>query len=98
MATTQVWVVAFDVSDDRRRTKMARLLEAHGERVQKSVFELVLTARELEGVLGQARAAARFDADVDKLRVYSLCPACRGQARVEGQGGPVAAPGTPVVL
>jgi CRISPR-associated endonuclease Cas2 len=32
------WVVAYDVSIDRRRTKIAKLLAAKGVRLQKSVF------------------------------------------------------------
>lgn len=32
------WVVAYDVSENRRRTKIAKLLVAKGIRLQKSVF------------------------------------------------------------
>lgn len=33
------YVLAYDLSDDRRRAKIARLMESMGERVQGSVFE-----------------------------------------------------------
>lgn len=41
---TEVYVVvAYDIPDDRRRTKVAKVLEGYGERLQYSVFECRLT-------------------------------------------------------
>lgn len=37
------WLVAYDVSDDHRRERVARLLSSYGDRVQYSVF--VIDAR-----------------------------------------------------
>lgn len=37
------WLVAYDVSDDHRRERVARLLNSYGDRVQYSVF--VIDAR-----------------------------------------------------
>jgi CRISPR-associated protein Cas2 len=36
------YLVCYDIVSDRRRNKVAKLLEAYGLRVQKSVFECVL--------------------------------------------------------
>ncbi len=40
-------VVAYDVSDDRRRAKVCDLLSALGQRVNYSVFECLITERQL---------------------------------------------------
>ena len=49
------WVVAYDISDDRRRLRLHRLLRGFGEPVQKSVFVCQLDGRRkarLEQLLG----------------------------------------------
>ncbi len=37
------YVVAYDIADDRRRSKVVKVLEAIGHRVNFSVFECMLT-------------------------------------------------------
>lgn len=32
------YLVAYDIVDDRRRTKIAKVLESYGDRIQYSVF------------------------------------------------------------
>ncbi|MBW1990880.1 MAG: CRISPR-associated endonuclease Cas2, partial [Deltaproteobacteria bacterium] len=39
------WVVSYDIVDDRRRLRLAKLLTDYGHRVQKSVFECDLDDR-----------------------------------------------------
>jgi len=41
---TQCWLVAYDVADQRRRTRLHKLLRSFGEAVQKSVFVCSLDA------------------------------------------------------
>ncbi len=41
-------VVSYNVANDRRRTRLAQELENFGRRVQYSVFECLLDARQLE--------------------------------------------------
>lgn len=36
--TNQMWVVAYDVTHDGRRQRVANALSRHGDRVQRSVF------------------------------------------------------------
>ncbi len=35
----RLWVVAYDITDDRKRAAVRRILSDHGKRVQYSVFE-----------------------------------------------------------
>lgn len=68
-------LVAYDVSTDtaagrRRLRRVAKLCEAHGQRVQDSVFECTLNAMELTLLIHQLRA--EINEDEDSLRLYKL--------------------------
>ena len=41
-------VVAYDISDDRRRSRVAKILEKIGVRINFSVFECLLTDSQYE--------------------------------------------------
>ena len=45
-----LYLIAYDISDDARRTKLAELLEGFGQRVQRSVFECDLNEREYQAL------------------------------------------------
>jgi CRISPR-associated endonuclease Cas2 len=53
-ASARQWLLAYDVHSPRRRSRLAALLEAHGVRVQRSVFSSDCTQHELVSVLRQA--------------------------------------------
>lgn len=68
-------LIAYDVATDtptgqRRLRKVAQLCVAHGQRVQKSVFECTLTDVQLESLL--YRLLQVIDDETDSLRVYRL--------------------------
>lgn len=68
-------LVAYDVATDtsagrRRLRRVAKACEGHGQRVQKSVFECILTEGELEKFV--ARVARMIDPSCDSLRIYRL--------------------------
>lgn len=49
------YIVSYDISDDKRLRRVAKVVEAYGKRVQFSVFRCELTARKrlrLESELG----------------------------------------------
>ena len=77
-------VVAYDVEDDRRRTRLHRLLQGYGFGVQKSVFECHLDA----GQFARLRQAAErlIRKRCDSLRYYPLCGQCRERATAVGVG------------
>ena len=77
-------VVAYDVPEDRRRTKLAEALEAYGRRVQYSVFEALLEPPQIEELL--ERLASLIDPEEDKVRLYRLCAACLFAARARHPG------------
>jgi CRISPR-associated protein Cas2 len=99
MATTRcTWVVSYDVADDKRRARVARRLQARGQRVQWSVFELLCTEAELNALLGSLRRPATFDAETDSLRAWRICSDCQHVAQAHGVGPAIARPGAPLVI
>ena len=80
-------LISYDISDDRLRTKIAKTMEAYGERVQYSVFECHLRAPALREL--KERLAARLEnaGPTDSIRFYRLCAGCVKGAHVMGSGG-----------
>lgn len=75
-------VVAYDIRDDARRLRVAKVLKNALERVQKSVFEGEVELDRLEIV--EAKARRHMDERQDSLRVYLLCARCVQTIRAYG--------------
>ncbi len=89
-------VVSYDVSENRRRGKIAQLLQDFGgERVQLSVFECYLTTRNWARL--QERLGKIIDPDEDSVRLYRLCDQCRGNVLFLGRAAPIAEPGMRII-
>lgn len=89
------YLLTYDIADPKRLVKVARAMEAIGERVQDSVFEAYLSPTELEKVLKKVERLMKLEQD--SLRVYALCAACRERVRTVGVGKVTAPPGLMVV-
>jgi len=89
------YLLTYDIADPKRLAKVARALEAVGERVQDSVFEAYLTAQELEKLL--KKSGKIMKESEDSLRIYLLCGACREKVRCIGQGRLTPPPQTMIV-
>ena len=76
-------VISYDISDDRKRSKVANLLADYGKRVQYSVFECHLDAKTLEKLIAQLEP---FVEGNDSIRVYQICDACLKKAVLLGKG------------
>ena len=81
---TMCYVIAYDIPDDRRRTKVHEILLGFGAWTQYSLFECFLTRKEL--VQLQAKLEAYLVEAQDSIRFYPLCATC--VARVETIGDP----------
>lgn len=66
-----IYLVAYDIADDRRREEVAAILSSYGARVQLSVFECELadpaTVATVTGLLKRAIEPAE-----DQIRLYPL--------------------------
>lgn len=69
----QTWLVAYDISDDRIRRRIERILLAHGERELYSVFRCRLLPVQLRDL--RLRLAGQI-AKADSIRYYPVCAAC----------------------
>jgi CRISPR-associated protein Cas2 len=63
---TTCYVIAYDISDNRRRTKIHDILLGYGEWTQYSLFECFLTRKQL--VLLRSRLAPYLEAQEDSVR------------------------------
>jgi CRISPR-associated protein Cas2 len=77
-------VISYDVVNDRRRTKIHKLLQGYGTRVQYSVFECDLTRSQLATV--QRGIRKLIDRNTDSVRFYYLDAAAVQQVQVLGIG------------
>ena len=66
-------VVAYDISDDPRRTRVMKALKGYGEHVQESVFECDLKAPVYRQMV--QRLERLIDPKQDNVRLYHLCGA-----------------------
>ena len=67
-------LIAYDISDDRRLKQIAKLMEAYGERVQRSVFECVIDEHQLRILMHKVKHLMKLKED--KVQFYNLCDAC----------------------
>ncbi len=89
------YLLTYDIADPKRLAKIARAMEAVGERVQDSVFEAYLRTEELEKLLKKTGKVMKESED--SLRIYLLCGACREKIRCVGQGQVTGPPQTMIV-
>ena len=82
--TKAFYVISYDIADDARRLRVARVLEGYGERVQRSVFECYLDERQLARLKRQVGKAIR--PEEDSVRFYRLCEGCRRRVEILGLG------------
>nr|WP_017303828.1 CRISPR-associated endonuclease Cas2 [Spirulina subsalsa] len=78
-----LYVIAYDIPVDKRRKKVADLLEGYGQRVQYSVFECVLDSRRYEELRNRLRR--HYCEGEDSIRFYPLSQHTLGQVEVWGE-------------
>ena len=77
-------IVAYDIADDKRLIRIAKVMLDYGVRVQKSIFEVNVTPpvfRELK-----ERVEKIIVAEEDGVKYYPLCERCAGTVEIIGQG------------
>lgn len=81
-------LITYDVSTEsaegrRRLRRVAKVCEAYGQRVQKSVFECALSAADLERL--KHRLISEVKLKEDSLRIYRLLEPREKHVQVIGQ-------------
>jgi CRISPR-associated protein Cas2 len=80
----RIWLVSYDIADNRRRAGIAKLLLEHGDRVQKSLYECALAKDQSAALLAALRQTV---GEGDRLMLRPVCSACREATRYQGAGG-----------
>ncbi|TWT63722.1 CRISPR-associated endonuclease Cas2 [Rubinisphaera italica] len=70
------WVIAYDISSDRRRRRVTRRLEQVGFRRQKSVFEGELKQSLMQDLMQEL--GSEIDPATDQLTAWSMSGRARG--------------------
>jgi CRISPR-associated protein Cas2 len=76
------YLVCYDIVNDRRRTKVSNFLQGYGLRVQKSVFECVLSPDQYKTV--QKRLHKLIKEQEDQIRFYPMSPRHRQLIKIVG--------------
>jgi CRISPR-associated protein Cas2 len=80
------YVIAYDIPDDRRRTKIHKILLGFGKWTQYSLFECFLTKKEL--VLLRSKLAEHLKDTQDSVRFYPMCATCLQAVETVGGSPP----------
>jgi len=77
-------VLAYDIVDDARRTRLFKRLKAFLRPVQKSVFEGPLPTQRYALLVETVQRS--IDPEEDTVRIYHLCRGCRALGEILGTG------------
>jgi len=69
-----IYIIAYDIADNKRRLRVAKTLESWGYRIQESVFQLRLDSATLARV--RSRLAALISDSEDVIHIYPICSSC----------------------
>ncbi|MBO0350542.1 CRISPR-associated endonuclease Cas2 [Phormidium pseudopriestleyi FRX01] len=76
-------VIAYDISEDKRRTKIHNMLKSYGQWVQFSLFECDLTDTQYSKL--RSRLSKVIKPEEDSILFFFLCACCQG--KIERIGG-----------
>lgn len=79
---TDLYVICYDIANDRRRARVHNVLSGFGQWRQFSVFECYLTRKQYLALL--ERLAKLLKPAEDHVRIYQLCRPCEGRAEILG--------------
>ena len=63
-------LIIYDIVDNRKRVKLAKLLSGYGKRVQKSAFEAMLTTQSYNKLIEEI--PRYIDKTEDNVRIYKI--------------------------
>ncbi|MBP3195942.1 MAG: CRISPR-associated endonuclease Cas2 [Butyrivibrio sp.] len=78
-----MYVISYDIDKDKVRSKVAKLLENYGTRVQYSVFECSISEVQFEELYSQL--ATLMSGEIEgSIRFYQLCKNCMSKIAILG--------------
>jgi len=76
--------ICYDIIKDKTRNKVVKILSGYGYRVQKSVFEAILSQDDFFEM--RKRLDKVIDKKEDSVRYYLLCKSCDDKIEIQGIG------------
>lgn len=73
------YVVAYDIADDKRRYRVAKILESIASRINFSVFECMLSEPQYKDLIKQLETV--IDKENDEIAFYPICRRCYTQIK-----------------
>lgn len=73
-------LVIYDIIENAKRVRLAKMLEGYGFRVQKSAFEAVITKKKYDKMIRELKTYVDED---DSIRIYKIVG--KGQLKVLGK-------------
>jgi len=70
-----IYVITYDIDDDKKRYRISKILEEFGVRVQESVFECNLNSFLYDQLLNKLKKFDDSSGGVN-IRIYPLCKDC----------------------
>lgn len=77
------WVICYDITDDRRRDRVRKVLEGYGRSVQYSVFQCQIDDEKCDAL--EKRLKREIDEQEDDIRFYPLNRADLKRVRLLGK-------------
>lgn len=78
-----LYVVSYDIAEDKRRNKIAKVLEGYGKRVQYSVFECRVSLQNMKKLYAQLCDLTQ-DMEEGSILFYPICGSCEKKVMLIG--------------
>ena len=75
-----IYIIAYDIADNKRRLRVSKTLESWGNRIQESVFQLHLDT----AMLARSSLAVLISESDDVIHIYPICSSCADRADILG--------------
>ncbi|MGE5356826.1 MAG: CRISPR-associated endonuclease Cas2 [Deltaproteobacteria bacterium] len=69
-----LYLICYDITNNRKRAKISHMLEKYGQRVNLSVFECLLSKPALMVVREQLSKLVKKN--IDSVKIYYICKEC----------------------
>ncbi|MGF1588851.1 MAG: CRISPR-associated endonuclease Cas2 [Pleurocapsa sp.] len=90
------YVIVYDIPCDKRRKKVADLLEGYGKRVQYSVFECVLNKGQYQQLRNRLKKSINLEKD--SIRIYPITKSSLQQVVNWGTGKDLTKPPSSTII
>ena len=82
--SNKFYIVAYDIKDNQRRTKVFKIMRNFGTRVQFSVFECIISDEILKKMIEKIKA--EIDQSEDSVRIYLIPKSAKKSIKIIGVG------------